>query len=100
MDSGSMRLSIVTGDSYTDEYEESVLVIYDRGRYVDRGSYLGIIGQLDAQLRDTNGTSARMKKQKLEAPPRESLRTPTCVLPLEISTGCLLAIFLSVVSQV
>ena len=79
-DTGSIRLSIVTGDTYTDEYEESAMVIFGRGRYVDRGSYLGITGQLDARLRDTNGTSARMKKRKLEQVKSESqntyLRTP------------------------
>ena len=80
METGSVRLSIVTGDSYTDEYEEETLNIYGRGRYVDRGSYLGIVGSLDVQLRDTGGTSARMKKQQLEAMKAESqntyLRTP------------------------
>ena len=41
---------------------------------------MGIAGQLDVQLRDTGGTSARMKKQTLEAMKAESqntyLRTP------------------------
>lgn len=66
MDTGSISLAIVTGDSYTDEYEESEVIIYGRGRYVDRGSYLGISGSLDVQLRDTGSTTARVKKQQLE----------------------------------
>lgn len=80
MDTGSIRLSIVTGDSYTDEYEEETHAIFGRGRYVDRGSYLGITGALDVQLRNTGGTSARIKKQALENMKSQSqntyLRTP------------------------
>lgn len=74
------RLSIVTSDSYSDEYEEAEYNIIGRGRYNDRGDHLGLRGQLNAQLRDTGGTTARQKKRRLEDLKLENrdlyLRTP------------------------
>jgi hypothetical protein len=65
-ESDAFYLSIVTGDSYTDEYEEDEYVIVGRGRHVDRGEHLGLSGSLSVQLRNTGGTTARQKKRRLE----------------------------------
>jgi hypothetical protein len=76
----AFRISIVTGDSYSDEYEEAEFTVIGRGRYVDRGDALGVKGQLDCQFRNTGGTTARQKKRRLETLKRENrnlyLRTP------------------------
>lgn len=60
------KLSIVTSDSYTEEYEESEYTVIGRGRHVDRGQNLGQTGSLEVQLRDSEGMSARQKKRRLE----------------------------------
>lgn len=77
----AFKLHIVTGDAYTEEYEESEFVIIGKGRHVDRGSRIGIKGTLDAQIRDTpGGRSARQKKNRLETLKKDNrhvfLRTP------------------------
>jgi len=63
----AVRLSIVTADSFTNEYEEEVVHLLGRGRYVDRGDHLGYSGSLSAQLRDDLTQSARQKRFKLES---------------------------------
>lgn len=62
----AFKLSIVTGDSYTDEQEEVEYVVIGRGRMVEKGEKLGIKGTLDAQLRHSPTISAREKKLRLE----------------------------------
>lgn len=78
--STSIRLSIITGDSYTDEYDEAELIIAGRGRYIDRGDHLGLKGTLDARIRHNGGTTARQKKRALDQLKEENrnlfLRTP------------------------
>lgn len=63
----AVRLSIVTGDDFTEEYEEAEFQIMGRGRYVERGDRLGVRGTLTAQIRDNEGISARQKAIKLRA---------------------------------
>ena len=63
----AVRLSIVTADDFTDEYEEAEFQIMGRGRYVERGDRLGVRGTLTAQIRDNEGMSARQKALKLKA---------------------------------
>lgn len=76
----AFQLTIVTGDSYTDEYEEEEFIIAGRGRHVDRGEHLGLKGTLSVRLRDTGGTTARQKKRRLETMKENNvvlyLRTP------------------------
>jgi hypothetical protein len=62
----SVRLSNVTADSYNDDYEEQEVILIGRGRKVNRGTRLGYSGQITAQLRDSNGESARIKREKLQ----------------------------------
>lgn len=63
----SFRLFSVTDESYSPEWEEAEYVVAGRGRHIDRGDYLGVKGSLTAKLRDDTGSSARMKKLRLEA---------------------------------
>jgi hypothetical protein len=77
----AFRLSNVTADSYTDEYEKEIFTVLDGGRKVDQGQHLGLTGSLTAQLRDSSGQSARQKKHRLEIMKRDSvsqfyMRTP------------------------
>lgn len=76
----AFRLSFVTGDSYTDEYEEEEFSIIGRGRHVDQGEHLGVKGTLDVQIRDSIGFTARQKKRRLEDIKKEArdlqMRTP------------------------
>ncbi len=77
----AFRLSNVTADSYTDEYEKSMFTVIDGGRKVDQGQHLGLAGTLTAQLRDSAGQSARQKKHRLELMKSQStvilhMRTP------------------------
>lgn len=60
------KLSNVTGESFTPEQEEAAIVVIGRGRVVNKGQRLGRTGTLDAQLRNTDGTSARQKRMRLE----------------------------------
>lgn len=62
----AFRLSIVTSDTYTDEYEEDVYVVIGGGRHKEIGDHLGLSGTLNAQLRNNGGNSARQKKRRLE----------------------------------
>lgn len=62
----SVRLSNVTDDGYTDEYEEESIILIGRGRKVNRGTRIGYSGQLTAKLRDGNGETARIKREKLQ----------------------------------
>lgn len=59
-------LNFVVGDSYTDEWEEEEFIISGRGRHVDKGEHLGLKGQLEVQLRNSIGQTARQKKMRLE----------------------------------
>lgn len=77
----AFRLSYVTADSYTDEYEKEIFTVIDGGRKVDEGQRLGLTGSLTAQLRDSVGQSARQKKHRLEIMKQDStsklyMRTP------------------------
>lgn len=77
----AFKVSLVTADSYTDEYEDEVFTVIDGGRKVDRGQHLGLSGTLTAQLRDSLGQSARQKKRRLEVMKENSvsqfyMRTP------------------------
>lgn len=76
----AFRLFSVTADNYSPKYEEAEQQIIGRGRRVDRGDYLGIEGSLTCQLRDSHESTARQKKQRLEAIKKEArnlyLRTP------------------------
>ena len=65
-DPSAFRLSTVTADDFTDEWEESEYVVIGRGRHVDRGDYLGVVGTLTAQLRDTPFSTARAKRLRLK----------------------------------
>lgn len=62
----AFKLSSVTADTYSDEYEETVYNIIDGGRKQEIGQHLGPSGTLTAQLRDSAGQSARQKKRRLE----------------------------------
>jgi len=77
---GAFRMSIVTGDEYTDEWEEETFTVIGRGRHVDRGTHLGLNGTLTVELRSNGGTTARQKKRRLELFKKEVrdvfLRTP------------------------
>lgn len=68
-DSGlNVRLHQVVSDRLSDEFEEEVLDVIDRGRKVDYGTHFGVTGQLEIQLRDITGTyTAREQKKKIEA---------------------------------
>lgn len=77
----AFRLSNVTADAYTDEYEKEIFNVIDGGRKVDQGQHLGLTGSLTAQLRDSLGQSARQKKHRLEIMKQDSvsqfyMRTP------------------------
>lgn len=61
------RLSIVTGDDFSSEQEESEMVVIGRGRVFQKGQKLGVRGTLAAQLRNTHGSTARQKRQRLVA---------------------------------
>jgi hypothetical protein len=63
----NVRLSIVTADSFSEEYESSTLNIIGRGRKVDIGTRWGYKGSLTALLRDVSSqTAARTQRTKLE----------------------------------
>lgn len=64
-DADAFKLSIVTGDSFTEEQEESEFTVIGRGRIVNKGQKLGVKGTLDVQLRDTGNTTARQKRLRL-----------------------------------
>jgi hypothetical protein len=76
----AFKLSIVTGDSFSDEQEESEFTVIGRGRIVNKGQRLGYKGTLDVQLRDTGGTTARQKRLRLvnlqQTPRQLWLRNP------------------------
>lgn len=59
------KLHNVTGDSFTDETEEFEYQILGRGRAFQKGDRLGNKGTLDAQLRNSGGTTARKKRLRL-----------------------------------
>jgi hypothetical protein len=66
-DSVAFRLANVTSDSFTDEYEENEYIVIGKGRHVDRGDHLGPKGNMTAQLRDSNASTARQKRLQLQA---------------------------------
>lgn len=61
------KLTIVTGEDYTDEHEETEFIVQGRGRVVNRGQDTGKKGQLTAQLFDGGIYTARQKKQAIES---------------------------------
>lgn len=69
----AIRLSIVTSDEFTDEWEEEEYTVIGRGRHYDRGDHYGVKGSLTVQIRDNEGVSARQKKNKLEQIKEENL---------------------------
>lgn len=62
----AFRISLVTGDSYTDEYESAEYTVIGRGRHVDQGESLGPNGSLDVQIRDSTTRTARYQRRRLE----------------------------------
>lgn len=64
-DADAFKLSIVTGDSFSDDQEEAEFTVIGRGRVVNKGQKLGVKGTLDVQLRNTGGTTARQKRLRL-----------------------------------
>lgn len=75
------RLNNVTSDNYTDEYDNSVMQLINRGRHVDYGTHWGLNGNLVAKLYDDySGMTARQKKQALDSLKKKGgvvyLRTP------------------------
>lgn len=74
------KLYNVVADSFSDEQEENEFIILGGGRYVERGTELGVKGTLELKLRNTDGTTARQKRMALkrfkEAATIATLRTP------------------------
>jgi hypothetical protein len=66
-ESDNMRLSNVTDDGYTDEYEEADIILIGRGRKTNQGTRIGYNGTLTAQLRDDESSTARSKRIRLQA---------------------------------
>jgi hypothetical protein len=62
----NIRLSGVTDDSYTDDYEEAELIIIGRGRKVNHGTRMGYSGSLTCKLRDDDISTARQKRIQLQ----------------------------------
>lgn len=90
IDADAFKLSIVTGESFSDEQEEAEMNIIGRGRRVEKGQKLGRRGTLDAQLRHTGTTTARQKRLRIEEAQAHSrrlwLRNPFGdILPVNIS---------------
>lgn len=79
-DADAFKFSIVTGDSFTEDQEEAEFIVIGRGRVVNKGQKLGVTGQLDVQLRNTGGTTARQKRLRLKVLQEETrqlyLRNP------------------------
>lgn len=67
MSADAFKLSLVVGDSFTDEQEEAEFTVIGRGRVVNKGQLLGYNGTLDVRLRNTDGTSARQKRLRLKS---------------------------------
>jgi len=65
-ESDNIRLSHVTGDSFSDEYEEDAMVVIGRGRKVNYGTRIGYSGSLTVQLRDDDFGTARSKRAHLQ----------------------------------
>lgn len=61
----AFRLSNVTADSFTEEWEEAEYAVIGRGRHVDRGDNYGVRGSFDAQLRDSPTQTARQKRLRI-----------------------------------
>jgi hypothetical protein len=62
----NFQLSNVTGDSYSDDYEQEEIIVIGRGRKLNYGTKIGKSGTLNAQIRDTPGQTARVARQRLE----------------------------------
>jgi len=62
----SVRLHHVTGDSFTEEFEETFLNVIGRGRKHEIGTRYGFAGTLNAQLFDLPGITAREQRLRLE----------------------------------
>jgi hypothetical protein len=61
-----IKLSQVTADSFSEEYEAAEMQIIGRGRRVDYGTRFGYKGSLTAQLRTDSTSTARAKRLQLE----------------------------------
>lgn len=63
----NVLLPQVTADDFDEEYEEATLNLIGRGRKKDYGTRFGFSGTLTAEFWDDSTTTARQKKQQLEA---------------------------------
>lgn len=65
----SYKLPLVKDEGFTDEYETTTFPLAGRGRKVDFGYRIGIMGSLTAQLRDDeiSGISAREMRLAIQA---------------------------------
>lgn len=64
--SKNVKLSTVIDDSFTDEWEESTLLIIGKGRKKDYGTRWGYTGSLVAQIWDEVGRTSTQAKAELE----------------------------------
>lgn len=62
-----LMLSQVTADSFSDEYEEEVMLLIGRGRKTDYGTHWGYIGSLTCEVWDQPTRTARQQRMLLEA---------------------------------
>lgn len=63
--SKNLKLTNVTDDSYTDEYEEETLNLIGRGRKTDYGTHFGITGTLTCKFRGDGAITARDQRINL-----------------------------------
>lgn len=62
----SFPLGHVTADAFDDEYEETVHNVIGRGRKSDIGDNWGAVGQLSAEIRDTEKHTAAEQRRMLQ----------------------------------
>lgn len=65
--SSALRFDIATAEDPTDEYEESEMLIYGRGRKIEQGTRWGYRSELDAHLLDNEQGTARDKRLFINA---------------------------------
>jgi hypothetical protein len=65
-ESNNLRISQVTADTFSDDYDEAELIIIGRGRKMNHGTRFGYTGELTAELRDDTLGTARFKRQRLQ----------------------------------
>ncbi|MGE0342552.1 MAG: hypothetical protein AB7O86_05750 [Porticoccaceae bacterium] len=63
----SVRLRSVRSDNFSEEYEQATHKIINRGRRVEYGTRFGYVGELEAQLYDVTGATAREQRLAIEA---------------------------------